>query len=303
MIALVFLMHALLAVIFPVGRAALLITTPVFFTGVRMTIAGVILIMYHLFLYKKFSPKLYQAVVPLILFAITGIYLTNVPEFWALQFVPAAKASFIYSLSPFVAALFSYIMFREILTVKKIFGMGIGILGVLFMLIYDAPEEIGYRDLGFISWGEMALIVASIATAYGWIIMRRIVREKLCGPIEATGITMVVGGILALFHSMLVESWSPLPIANYLFFSLYLFLAVSCSSVVGYALYGYLLGKYTTTFLSFAGFIEPLCAAFFAWIFLGELITWRFVAASGLVFVGLYIFYMEELKQGYIVKS
>ncbi len=302
MIFLVFLMHALLAVIFPVGRAALLITTPIFFTGVRMTVAGIILLFYHLTIYKRFSSTLSQAIVPLVLFTITGIYLTNVPEFWALQFVPAGKASFLYSLSPFVAALFSYIMFNEKLTIKKLVGMGIGLIGFLFMLIYDAPGEIGTRDLGFISWGEMALVVASVATAYGWIIMRRMIREKLCGPIEATGITMTCGGILALIHSMFVENWSPLPITNYPLFFLYLFLAITCSSVLGYTLYGYLLGKYTTTFLSFAGFFEPLCAALFAWIFLGEIITWRFIVSAGLVFLGLYIFYMEELKQGYILK-
>src|SRR5579872_4435435 len=141
MIALVFFMHALLAAIFPIGRAAVLISQPVFFTGIRMMVAGVVLMGYHLFVYRKFSGNFPRLIKPLLVFTITGIYLTNVPEFWALQTVPAAKASFIYSLSPFVAALFSYFWFDEKMTFKKVIGMIIGLSGFSVMIYYNRPAE------------------------------------------------------------------------------------------------------------------------------------------------------------------
>ena len=74
------------------------------------------------------------------------------------------------------------------------------------------------------------------------------------------------------------------------------------SSVLGYLLYTMMLKKYTATFLSFAGFIQPLCAAILGWFFLGEYVTYTFFLSAILVFSGLYLFYQEELKQGYVLK-
>jgi drug/metabolite transporter (DMT)-like permease len=298
-------MHVLLAAIFPVGRVSATLAQPVFFTAVRMTLAGILLLGYYLWRYKRFSERLKEAVVPLILFVITGIYITNVAEFWALQYVPAAKASFIYSISPFAAALFSYLMFQEKMTLGKLFGMAIGFVGFMLMIMHDAPGEVVYHSLGFLSWGEVALIAAAIATAYGWIIMRRKMIHGLLQPIEAIGISMLGGGVVCFVHSFITEQWNPLPIKEPWHIpelSLNIGIAVICSSVLGYALYTMLLRKYTATFLSFAGFVEPLSAALFGWLFLGETISKYFVISFILVLCGLYIFYMEELRQGYILK-
>lgn len=296
-------MHVLLSAIFPVGRTAATLAQPFFFTAVRMTLAGVILVAYYLICFKKFSSRFKEAIIPLVIFTITGVYITNVAEFWALQFVPAAKASLMYSLSPFVAAFFSYTMFQEKMTFKKFWGMAIGVTGFMLMMAYEAPREISFSSAPFVLAGEIALIIAAIATAYGWIIMRRKMLEGILHPVEAIGISMLGGGILAFIHSLCTESWSPIPlkepwdIPN---FSLNLLIAILCSSVFGYVLYTFLLRTYTATFLSFSGFIQPVSAALLGWFFLGETITWQFMSCALLVFLGLYVFYMEELRQGYV---
>lgn len=305
MILLVLLMRILSSTIFPVGRATATIAQPIFFTAVRMTLAGTILLGFYFWRFKRLSPGIRQAIGPLIVFIITGIYITNAAEFWALQFVPAAKASFLYSLSPFAAALFSYLIFQEKMTLKKLCGMGISMVGFLLILLHEAPGEVDYRGIGFISWGEMALIIAAVSTAYGWIVMRRKMLKGLVTPIEAIGLSMLGGGLLMFVNSFLAENWNPVPLKvpwNIPSFGINLSIAVVCSSILGYVLYTSLLRTYTATFLSFSGFIEPLSAAFLSWLFLGELITWRFVISAILVFIGLSIFYREELRQGYIIK-
>jgi drug/metabolite transporter (DMT)-like permease len=62
-------------------------------------------------------------------------------------------------------------------------------------------------------------------------------------------------------------------------------------------MYASLLKKYTATFMSFAGFIAPLFTALYGWAFLGEIITWHFYASSAIVFVGLFLFYKDELNK------
>ena len=307
MIVLVIIMHAALATIFPIGRAVAPYVQPIFFTAVRMFVSGIILLMYQYFTNKKKGLKPFQCskklLFPLFMLAFFSIYLTNVFEFWALQFIPSAKASFIYSISPFCAAILSYFFFTETFTLKKFFGMAIGFMGFILMLLHDAPAEIHMGGIGFISWGELALLIAAISTAYGWIIMRKLIRTTHCTSIEANGISMVLGGFFALIPSFVFETWDPIPFTNGYLFLGYIILAILFSCLIGYTLYGILLKQYTSTFLSFAGFIEPLCAAIYGWIFLGEIVTGYFFLSVGIVFIGLYMFYIEELKQGYIVKS
>lgn len=301
MMLLVFLMHACLATVFPIGRIIVEFAPPVLFTGMRMLLGSLSVFIYHYLVYKKFNP-IKHAIKPIILFGFFGIYLTNAPEFWALQFVPAAKASFIYSLSPFISAIFSYFYFDEKMTWKKGWGMLIGLIGFSIMLTHDAPGEIVNCRVGFLSLGEMALIVAAIATVVGWMATRHALKKNASTATEIIAFGMLYGGLICILQSFFTENYSIME-GHYASIGFYLVLATIFSSVLGYTMYVYLLQQYTATFLSFAGFFEPFCAAFFGWVFLGEIVTWWFFVAAFFVFIGLYWFYQEELKQGYIVKT
>ena len=308
MIILVVILHAVLGAIFPIGRVATKVSGPLFFTALRMLMAGVIIS--GILWWRNGNPfkRMRGALWVVISFALTGIYLTNGLEFWALQYIPAAKTSFLYSLSPFAAALFSYFYFQETMTWKKWLGMGIGLAGFFIMILHHAPGESIECSYGALSAAEGAIIIAAIASAIGWIVLRRSVRRNdQLSLLEILGASMCLGGLFCLIHSFLVESWQPIPIFDYPsslgVFLVCLALALVCSNLIGYPLYTELLKTYTATFLSFAGFIEPLCAALYGWVFLGEVVTIYFFAASVLVIVGLCIFYMEELRQGYIVKK
>jgi drug/metabolite transporter (DMT)-like permease len=72
-------------------------------------------------------------------------------------------------------------------------------------------------------------------------------------------------------------------------------LLIAISNLICYNLYGYLLKKYSVTFVSFAGFITPLFTALFGWWYLGEVVTWPFYVSAIIVFAGLCIFNQEEL--------
>jgi drug/metabolite transporter (DMT)-like permease len=69
------------------------------------------------------------------------------------------------------------------------------------------------------------------------------------------------------------------------------------SNIICHNIYGYLLKQYTATFIAFTGFLAPLFSALYGWAFLNERITWHFYASSFIVFIGLAIFYKEELVQ------
>jgi drug/metabolite transporter (DMT)-like permease len=110
---------------------------------------------------------------------------------------------------------------------------------------------------------------------------------------------MLIGGSMALFHSSLTENWNPVPVKEWFPFLECAGLLIIISSLICYNLYGYLLRKYTATFMSFAGSTTPLFTALFGWLFLNESVTWSFFASAAIVFSGLLIFNQEELKSAY----
>jgi drug/metabolite transporter (DMT)-like permease len=308
MIILVFLVHAIFAAIFPIGRAASLIVAPIFFTAVRMLIGGSVLLSYSWVRYGNIIPRIKNILWIIIAFSISGIYLTNSMEFWGLQYLPSAKASFIYSLSPFVAAILSYFLFKEKMTIKKLIGMAIGFLGFIIMIIHHEPGESTAYSFGYFSLPEVALTIAAIASAAGWIFLRRNIRnQKSVILIEVLGFSMLIGSLFCFAQSLVTEPWNPIPLYDYPhtfgLFALYMTMALLVSNLIAYPLYTELLKTYTATFLSFSGFIQPLCAAFYGWLFLGEIVTVYFFLASILVFIGLFIFYKEDLRQGYVLKK
>ena len=78
------------------------------------------------------------------LITILSIYLTNILEFWGLQHLSAAKTCFIYSISPFFAAIFSYIHFGEKMNAQKSIGMFIGFLGFIPTILMQTENETFY---------------------------------------------------------------------------------------------------------------------------------------------------------------
>lgn len=114
----------------------------------------------------------------------------------------------------------------------------------------------------------------------------------------ANGISMVIGGTLALVHSYATgESWSPIPVTDMGPFLQNSLLMCLISNIICYNLYGYLLKRYSATFMSLAGLVTPFFASFFGWYFLGETITWHYFASIAVFSVGLTLFYQEELKK------
>ena len=102
---------------------------------------------------------------------------------------------------------------------------------------------------------------------------------------------------MALLNSFMVESWDPIPVSAIGPFWECTLALIIVSNFICYNLYGYLLKRYSATFISFAGFVTPLFTALFGWYYLGETITASFYISAAIVFVGLFMFYQEELKE------
>ncbi|MGB8367173.1 MAG: DMT family transporter [Candidatus Babeliales bacterium] len=311
MLILVFLLYIFFASTFTFSKAVLVYGKPIFFIAIRMISAGIILLLYDYF-FSSCQPKLTRRSKGLLIqFALFAIYFAFVLEFIGLVHVTSAKACLLYNLSPFITALFSYFIFKERLTKIQWFGLFIGFVGFLPVLVVQQPFETLVDH--FLSLPELLVICSTIAASYGWIVLKELTSNGYSATF-VNGVGMLGGGLLALVTSFI---WEKAPrilegntdfilkifpevsskIVGFLMFGWYTLLLILVGNIISYNLYGYLLNRYSATFLSFAGFITPLFAALFGWFFLHEQITWHFFATIIIVFFGLYLFFKEELAK------
>lgn len=293
----VLLLYALFATVFTIAKTGLEYTQPFFLVGSRMLLAGLILVGYQAMVKKETFSFDRQTWGRLLRLSVFNIYLTNVFEFWGLKYLTSFKTCFIYSLSPFLAALFCYLLFSEKLSVKKWIGLIIGFAGFIPILVYQTANEEQAGQIFFFSWAELSVVIATVCSVYGWIVLKQLVNDNNLSPLSANGMSMLIGGVFALGHSLLVETWDPIPVSNFTIYLECTCLLILISNLICYNLYGTLLKRYSATFVSFAGLTTPLFTALFGWFFLGEIVTWPFYLSYIIVFFGLLLFDQAELRQ------
>ena len=298
---LILLLYALFASIFVLGKFVLQSSAPLFTVGFRMSLAGFFFIAF-LYFFQRDKLKFNKSQIKdLIALSIFNIFLTNSFEFWGLQYLDAAKACFIYSFSPIFSTILSYFFFKERVTFKKWMGLLVGFIGFFPILLHNSPYEKNLSHLLFLSEAELALIGACICSVLGWIFLKKLMTSNV-SPLAANGISMLIGGIFSLFASMFFETWDPVPVTNWTQMLIFTATIALISNLICYNLYGKLLKIYTASFLAFCGLLTPVFTALFGWLFLQETLSWHFYVSTVVVFIGLSIFYLEELRLGYLVK-
>lgn len=298
---LLFILYACFASTFIIGREAVLAVPPLFFIGIRMALAGILLLGFVKICHKKafkFHRKDLFWFIGIVLFHIYGSYAL---EFISLQYLTGAKVSLLYNLTPFITALLSYFFFGELLSLRKWAGLLIGFLAFLPLLV-TAPGAT--ESATHATYAEILLVLSVTASCIGWIFMKRLISQHQHSYVFVNGIGMLLGGILSLATSYFFESWPSVDaLYGNIAFTRSLVLLILIGNIICYNLYGKLLHHYSATTLSFFGCTTPLFAALFGWFWLGEQVSPWFYVTALLIGVGLYVFYQEELKEGILANQ
>lgn len=296
---LVIMLFALFASLFTLQKETLNYSQPFFLVGSRMLFAGCILLAYIFFTNKEKLKLNKKHLATFVFLGISNIYLTNIFEIWGINNMVSAKACLLYSLSPFVAAIVAFFVLREVISTNKLIGMLIGFLGLFPIHFSQSGEELASGTFAMLSLAELSIVGAVFFSVYGWILLKKIIVTYKYSPLVANGYSMLIGGILALMHSYYSgENWGPLPVTNYQPFIINSLIMCTISNIICYNLYGYLLKRFTATFMSFAGLITPLFASIYGYLFLQESISWHFFASILCFTIGLSIFYKAEISKG-----
>jgi len=306
----IILLYALLAVTFILAKNALQYAAPCFLIGFRMITAGLILLTYYFITYKRDRPhsdkntNQYKSILnqswrtDIWLFVKTAffhIYCAFILEFWALQYLSALKTNIIYSSTPFIAALLSYLLLNERLTAKKMGAIILGFCGIIPMLSCTPTRVLFFSEILCISLPECILFCAVISSVYAWFLIKKLMDKGYhIGLINGT--SMLIGGLLSLLTSLIFE-----PVGNTVYnwplFLWWVSLLIITANILFYNLYAWLLQSYSITFITFAGFLSPLFGMLYERFFMHGTVTWRHGISTLIIAIALYIFYCDELKK------
>jgi drug/metabolite transporter (DMT)-like permease len=292
----------LYAIVFIFGKQALLFSTPIFLTGARMMTAGVCSYILHRLWYNRVSLSSitrYDAWY-IFLLAVFNVYLTNANEAWSLQYLSAGKVAFIYNFSPFFSLFFSWWMFKEKITWKKILGMVIACASISPLLIDRSGLNVVDETwrFGYLSVAEIVMIIASAATALGWVLMKYLMDKRSdFNSYFLNGISLTIGGMMCFAQAWSIEAHPYVAHGHLNDFLKYMIIMMVLQNLIAYNFNAYLLKIYSPTLVILFSFVMPIMTALLGYLLLNEPLTQEFVWCSVGVAIGLLIFYQQELKE------
>jgi drug/metabolite transporter (DMT)-like permease len=296
----VLILYAFYSMPISLGKAALVYAQPLFLVAVRMLMSAPLMLGYVYF-FQRDKFKVDRAHYGLFAQAtVLQIFFAYVLEYWALNNMNSSKNALIFTFAPFMTAIMCYFLYQEKITVKKMIGLVIGFVGSLPILLTHSTQEDIFSYIGFLSIPDIATIIAVACFAYGWIITGSLSKQYGYPAMMINGVTMLIGGAMVLLTSPLIDRWDPVPYTSFWPFMGYTIALIIVGNFIAFNWYIVLLRKYTATFIAFVGFTEPLYVALYSFLLLGETVTWQFFASLGIISLGLYLFYQEELQEKYL---
>ncbi|ATX81310.1 EamA-like transporter family protein [Mariprofundus ferrinatatus] len=218
--------------------------------------------------------------------AAIGIFGGMISVYWAAQFIPTGWISVIFGLSPlFTALMAGWWLEGEKITRSKVLGMLMGITGlaIIFGTSFTLHDQAALGVVGM-------LVSVSIHCASAvWI-------KRIDADVPA--IVMTSGGLLFaaplfLMTWILTGAEFPSELSTRTVTAIgYLALL---GSVLGFALYYYVLSKVEATKVALLTLVTPLCALAIGHLFNNEPLTLNVVAGSLLILSGLALFEFSDM--------
>jgi drug/metabolite transporter (DMT)-like permease len=262
--------------------------TPIAVATFRFLVAGGLFLV--VLLVKKSRKGEYRLLVerkdvPTMLFlALTGVTFFFTAQYTGIQMAGASIAAILVCLlSPILISILSARIFKEHLTKKQIFGIGVAVGGTFTVII---GGSLSFKSNTEFLLGSLILLSPPFLWATYSIIGKKIM-EKYDAFLIVAYVNML-GGLCLVPFSLIEGSFHLIFTMSLYGWLAILFLSVTCS-VLGYYIWFYVLKQVKAAVTSSFLFAEPLITALLAITFVGETINLFIVAGGFLIFAGVYL--------------
>lgn len=268
--------------------------TPIAIATFRFLIAGGLFL--AVLLLKKNRERNYNLLVerkddPTLLFlALTGVTFFYAAQYTGIQMAsPSIAAILVCLLSPIIIAVLSARIFKERLTKKQIFGIGIAAAGT-FTVIAGGTMSLS-SNKGFLLGSLILLSTPVLWAAYS--LLGKKTMEKY-DPFVIVAYVTMLGGLCLIPFSLAENSLHRIFTMSLQSWLAILFLSLTCS-LLGYYIWFHVLKQVKAAITSSFLFAEPLITVLFTVAFLEEKLNLFTVAGGLLIFIGVYLVTTKQM--------
>ncbi len=198
---------------------------------------------------------------------------------YGMKYTLAAHGALLYAATPIMVLCLSCIWLKERPSALKITGIALGFAGVLLVLF-----EKGLDLSGQTLKGDILIFFAVLTWSVYTILSKKMLQKYR--PLQVTGYSLMLGAALFLPIGLLPILRQDYANITWSGLSSILYLAL-LTSVLGYLTWNWALSKIEASKVAVVSNLQPVFAAFLAWMFLGEKITHNFIIGAAVVAAGV----------------
>ena len=258
---------------------------PLTLAGLRYTLAGVLLlpvIKLKGFKIMDYKYRFWQ----LALLGILSFTIGNGCMGLALKYLPSTNVSLLTNLTDPLILLLSIVWLKETPKFVQFIGVVFALVGII---LYFSPQNIPFANPGILIIG-----IALFGFSFYALLGRFIARSNEVPFWVQTSIPFIVGGTFLLVLALLFEGIPSLSLKAGLIIGWMVFF----NSIIGYLLYNNAIAELTAVEINIMLKLTPFSTAVFAWILLGERISFLQLVAMVIVFAGIFL-----VQRGYHLPS
>ena len=210
-----------------------------------------------------------------------GLFFAMTSVYWSSQFIPSGWISVLFGLAPIVTGLIATVWLAEqALNGARIVGMLLGLAGLAIMLL--GSQQLGPQAV----YGILGMVFSVIAYSVSAVAVKRIGADV---PALATTIggLMVTVPLLVIVYLLAGESLPAIVSYKAMWSIIYLGIV---GSVLGFALYYYVLRHVEATRVALITLITPVLALLFGHLLNGEALQTEAMVGSAGILSGLLLF-------------
>lgn len=224
---------------------------------------------------------------PLALILLPGLLFAGDLFFWhlAIKYTTVANATLLSNFAPVIVTLGAWLILRERITKLFLIAMLVAICGALMLV--GSSFQLGGTNV----FGDMLAFITALF--YG-VYMIAVAKLRGSHGTQSLMLWSTLVSALALLPAALLMGEAFMPATLQGWFTL--FGLAWISHALGQGLIAYALGHLPASFSSLVVLVQPVAAAFFGWLWLGEGLSSLQIGGGLVVLFGIYLARRAQLK-------
>ncbi|HAT53892.1 MAG TPA: EamA family transporter [Lactobacillus sp.] len=252
--------------------------TPAWLTTVRMTFAGVLLLLYSLIRHQHTFAvwHSWKTAVQQIIFGIVGLIPIQFFYFLAVHYGNAAVATILQFLGPIVITIYYVLFHRQLPSRSETIGMVLALLGAFFVVTHGHINHLAVSP-ALLFWGLMSAVAVATST-----LLPRPLLPSF-GSVNVNGWGLLIGGLVM---NMIQPMWIGVPKMT-LHVVLSICAVVLFGTLIAFVMYSVSLLYITPTTASLMDAFEPLAATIVSILVLHTVFTWADALGGALIILAV----------------